>query len=90
MTVRTHQFGGPDSLLDEGLGPGLEVGPGHNVDNGGVAVKGKRGGQRMAFGKVEESVGQLGFVPDLPEDLGNLGRGEPIWEERSETRPPGL
>lgn len=60
------------------------------MDNGGVAVKGKRGGQRMAFGKVEESVGQLGFVPDLQEDLGNLVRGEPIWAERSEIRPPAL
>ena len=90
MIVRTHQFGGPNSLLDEGSGPGLEVGTGHNMDNGGVAVRRKRGGERMAVGEVEESVGQLGFVPDLQEDLGNLGRGEPIWEERSETRPPGL
>lgn len=90
MIVRTHQFGGPNSLLDEGLGPGREMGTGHNVDNGGVAVQGKRGRQRMAVGEIEESVGQSGFVPDLQEDLGNLGRGEPIWEERSEARPPGL
>lgn len=66
------------------------MGTGHDVDNGGVAVKGKRGRHRMAFGKVEESVGQFGFVPDLQEDLGNLERGEPIWEERPKTRPPAL
>jgi len=60
------------------------------MDNRGIALKRKRGGERVTVGEVEEAMGQSGFVPDLQDDLGNLGRGEPIREEIPEIGPTGF
>uniref|UniRef100_A0A7C9EBK9 Uncharacterized protein n=1 Tax=Opuntia streptacantha TaxID=393608 RepID=A0A7C9EBK9_OPUST len=49
------------------------------MDNRGIALKRKRGGERVTVGKVEEAMGQSGFVPDLQDDLGNLGRETRDW-----------
>lgn len=84
MIIVVLGFGDPNSFLEQGSGPGLESGPGHNVDNGGVAVKRERGGERVADGEIEEAVGEGRVVADLnvAENVGNLGRGETLREER--------
>lgn len=52
------------------------------MDNGGVGVK---GGGGVARGEEEEAEGKMGIVADLEGNLGNLGWGEAVREEREES-----
>lgn len=58
------------------------------MDYCGVRLK---GGERVAArGEVEEAEGEMGIVTNLEENLGNLGRGEAVGEEREESGPTRL
>lgn len=82
--------GDSKSFREEGTGPGEEVGAGQDVDDDGVAVERRGGGERgVADGEVEEGVREAGVCADLEEDAGDLGRSKAAGEVRAEGGPPG-